>query len=96
MEPLTKTGYRFIMTSIMMSLMTTLALAQDSSSTVTSHSTVTTSETTWYAEPWVWAVAAAIFIIIIVALVRGNGNSGSSGGRVDKVTYSKKVSREDT
>ena len=83
------------MTCVAMSFMTTLALAQDTSRTITSHSTVTTTETTWYAEPWVWAVGAAIFIIIIVALVRGNDSSRSSAGRVDKVTYTKKVSRED-
>ena len=27
--------------------------------------------TTWYTQPWMWAIGAAVFIIIIVALMRG-------------------------
>ncbi len=27
--------------------------------------------TTWYGQPWVWAVGVALFIIIIVAITRG-------------------------
>jgi hypothetical protein len=93
MEQSIKQGsYKFIVASIMLSFISAVAMAQDS--TVTSHSTVTTTQTTWYAEPWAWALGAAILIIIIVALTRGGGSS-RNGGTVDKVTYTKKVSRED-
>lgn len=99
MEQLTKNS-KLILTAVALSLINTLVLAQDSSSSsssVTSSSTTVTTTETWYAQPWVWIVGAAILIIIIVALTRGNGgNDGTRGnGRVDKVTYTKKVSRED-
>ncbi|HCN83088.1 MAG TPA: hypothetical protein DIT07_05625 [Sphingobacteriaceae bacterium] len=94
MEQSTKAvGYKLIVASVMLSFMNAAVFAQDSTVTK-SHSTLTTTETTWYAEPWVWALGAAILIIIIVALVRGGGSS-RSGGTVDKVTYSKKVERDD-
>lgn len=91
-KSLKKGSYKFIVASIMLSFISAVAMAQDS--TVTTHSTTTTTETTWYAEPWAWALGAAILIIIIVALTRSGGSSG--GGSVDKVTYTKKVSREDS
>jgi hypothetical protein len=31
------------------------------------------SETTWYGQPWVWAIGVALFVIIIVAITR-NGS----------------------
>ena len=37
--------------------------------------TTRTTETTWYAEPWVWVVGAAIFILILVSLLRGNNTT---------------------
>ena len=95
MERSTKAhGYKLIVASALLSFMSAVAMAQDTATTSSSHTTVTTTETTWYAEPWAWALGAAILIIIIIALTRGGGSS-KNGGTVDKVTYSKKVERED-
>ncbi len=34
------------------------------------------STTTWYASPWLWAVAGGVFLIIVIALTtRGRSNS---------------------
>ena len=50
---------------------TLFVLAQDDAGKSVTTTTRTT-ETTWYAEPWVWVVGAAIFILILVSLLRGN------------------------
>ncbi len=68
-----------------------IALAQDSTVTSAKTSTATTETTTWYAEPWVWAVGGLVFILLIVAVVKGN--SGGSG-RTDKVTVTKTTSTD--
>ncbi len=68
-----------------------IALAQDSTVTSSKSSIATTETTTWYAEPWVWAVGGLVFILLIVALVKGN--SGGSG-RTDKVTVTKTTSTD--
>lgn len=37
---------------------------------------VSTGDTVWYGQPWIWAIGVAVFIIIIVAITRsGNRNS---------------------
>jgi cell division protein FtsW (lipid II flippase) len=68
-----------------------IALAQDSTVTSSKSSIATTETTTWYAEPWVWAVGGLVFILLIVALVKGK--SGGSG-RTDKVTVTKTTSTD--
>jgi len=36
----------------------------------------TNGGTTWYGQPWVWAIGVAIFIVVIVAITRkGNRNA---------------------
>jgi len=70
-----------------------IALAQDSTVTSAKTSTATTETTTWYAEPWVWAVGGLVLILVIVALVKGN-SGGSSSGRTDKVTVTKTTSSD--
>ncbi len=80
---------------LFLSLTTFMANAQDSTTTSTttrSSKSVTTETTT--VEPWVWIVGAAVLIIIIVALVRGN-SSKPAAGTTDRVTYTKKVEREE-
>lgn len=80
---------------LFLSLIHTMVSAQNStsSSTTKSSSTITTETTT--VEPWVWIVGAAVLIIIIVVLVRGKSGTRTESGTTDKVTYTKKVSRED-
>lgn len=29
-------------------------------------------DSTWYGQPWVWAVGVAVFIVIIIAITRSN------------------------
>lgn len=97
MKPLTN-PIKSLSAILFLSLIHTIVSAQDStsSSTTTRSSSSVTTETTGV-EPWVWIVGAAVLIIIIVALVRGNssGRSKAEAGTTDKVTYTKKVSRED-
>ena len=76
-----------IVTFFTLILIQAMGIAQDASGgqSVTTHTT--TTNTTWYAQPWVWIVAGAIFILLLVALVRG-------GGRNDKVTVTKTTSTD--
>ena len=103
MKQLTKgVSYKTLLTFLMISFLQAMAWAQDSSgggsTSSSSNSSTTTSTTTttqdWYTQPWVWVVGAAVLILIIVALVRSN--SSGSAGTTDKVTYTKKVERDDT
>jgi hypothetical protein len=57
--------------SIMASLLSIVAFAQEKGAEVDVDVTKTTSTTHWYASPWVWVVGAAIFILLLVALTRG-------------------------
>ena len=63
----------------------TFAFAQQGDAGGSKVTTTTHTTTTWYAQPWVWIVAAAIFILLLVALVRG----GSGTSRTDRVTVTK-------
>ena len=66
-------------------------MAQDSTTSSVNTSTSTaTSETTWYAEPWVWIVGAVVLLVIILLATRGNSNTTSA----EKVTVTKTVSRD--
>lgn len=72
-------------------LTTVYAIAQDSTtSTVNTSTSTATSETTWYAEPWVWIVGAVVLLVIILLATRGNSSSTSA----EKVTVTKTVSRD--
>ena len=55
--------------------------------------TTTTSQTstdkTWYMEPWAWIVGGIIVVLIIVAISRGGGSSTT-----DRVTVTKTVDRD--
>lgn len=89
------TTYKSIVTFVILSMISTMTWAQDSTVTgTTSSSTKVTTETTSYVEPWVWVVGAAVLIVIIVLLTRGNSSS-KAAGTTDKVTYTKEVSKED-
>jgi hypothetical protein len=57
--------------SIMASLLSIVAFAQEKGAEVDVDVTKTTNTTHWYASPWVWVVGAAIFILLLVALTRG-------------------------
>jgi hypothetical protein len=61
-----------------------------SSSTTTSSSTQAAND--WYTQPWVWVVGGIILLLIIIALSRGGR---SSRGTTDRVTYTKRVTKED-
>ncbi|HXI01040.1 MAG TPA: hypothetical protein VNI52_12290 [Sphingobacteriaceae bacterium] len=88
--------YKSIVALFMLSIVTTMAWAQDSTaSSTTSSSSRVTTETTTGVEPWVWVVGAAVLIVIIVLLTRGSGGSKVVADRTDKVTYTKEVSKED-
>ena len=64
--------------------------AQDSTSTaITTTSSQTTTDRTWYMEPWAWVVGGVIVVLIIVALTRSGGSSST-----DRVTVTKTVDRE--
>jgi cell division protein FtsW (lipid II flippase) len=95
-------NYKTLLTFLMISFLQAMAFAQDStggtssSSSNSSTSTTTTTEThDWYTQPWVWIVGGAVLLLLIVALVRSNSSSSGSG-TTDKVTYTKKVERDDT
>jgi hypothetical protein len=61
---------RRILTTIVLSFMSFLAIAQDKGVDI---DVSLKKESEWYQQPWVWIVGGAVFIIIIVALLRGGG-----------------------
>ncbi len=64
--------------------------AQDSTMTATTTTTSQTStDKTWYMEPWAWIVGGIIVVLIIVAISRGGGSSTT-----DRVTVTKTVDRD--
>ena len=100
MKTLTKaTTFKTLIALVMLSMVQTIAWAQDSASSVTesvkkSTTSTITEENIWYGEPWVWVVGVAVLIIIIVALTRGNSSTTSSAGRTDTITHTEKTTRE--
>jgi len=93
MKQLTSPGifkYTFLLFSGI--LTNAIVWAQDSTVTAVTQTSSTSTQQTWYAEPWVWVVAGAVLILLIVALTRGN--KGDSSGRTDKVTVTKTTSSE--
>lgn len=94
MKNLSIAGYKNWLALVVLTIISTITWAQDSTATsTTSTSTNVTTETTSFVEPWVWVVGAAVLIILIVLLTRGSGSK--SAGTTDKVTYTKQVTRED-
>lgn len=69
----------------------TFAFAQDSTSTSVTNVSTSTTETTWYMQPWAWVVGGIILLLIIVMLAKGNNRSGSA----DTVSVKKTVTTED-
>ena len=66
-----------------------LSIAQDS----TIRTTLTTDETLWYMQPWVWIVGGIAFLLILIALFSG-GNRNKGTSRTDKVIITKTVRTE--
>ena len=57
---------------LVLSFATTALWAQEKGADV--NVKITKSDSTWYAQPWVWIVGGAVFILLLVAIVRGGGN----------------------
>ena len=73
-------------------LMSVIAFAQDSASSVTTTTNTTaTTEKVWYTEPWAWIVGGIILLLIIFLASRGGGDKTTSS---DRVTVTKTVSRD--
>lgn len=72
-QVMTTVVMKIVLTVLIFFTGTLFVLAQDKAKSVTT--TTRTTETTWYAEPWVWVVGAAIFILILVSLLRGNNTT---------------------
>ena len=83
--------FKYALMLFLVTIVNAIVWAQDSTVTASTQTT-TTTEKTWYGEPWVWIVGGAVLILIIVALTRGN--KGNSTGRTDKVTVTKTTSSE--
>jgi putative copper export protein len=80
MENSTKLTHSLVVKTIFMTLLifcvsiiTSLKLAAQSVPDKVEVDINTSGESTWYGQPWVWAIGVAVFIIIIVAITR-NGN----------------------
>ena len=78
--------------SLLTVLFSVLVFAQEKSTDVNVDINKNTSDSNWYASPWVWVVGAAVFIILLVALT-SSGRSRSAGSS-DKVTVTKSVRRD--
>jgi hypothetical protein len=70
-------------------LFQSLALAQDSTITTT----MTTDETLWYMQPWVWVVGGIALLLILISLFSG-GRKNNAKSRTDKVIITKTVRTE--
>ncbi len=65
-------SFRVLAAFVAMSLVSTIAFAQDKGADV--NIKVTKEDGNWYAQPWVWIVGGAVFLLLLVALMRGNNN----------------------
>lgn len=65
-------SFKIVLAFIMVSLVNTVAMAQDGGADV--NIKVTKDDGNWYAQPWVWIVGGAVFLLLLVALMRGNNN----------------------
>ena len=72
-------------------LSSVIVFAQDSTVAVSTTSTsATTTEKTWYMEPWAWILGGVILVVIILLATRSSSNTTSA----DKVTITKTVTRD--
>ena len=87
---------KYLLVMMLLTLAQSIAWSLDeggSSTTTSTHvSTTSGQNSNWYASPWVWVVGAAILILLIVAL--SSSGRRSDGGRTDKVTVTKTVTRD--
>ena len=68
-----------------------IVFAQDSTIATTKTSTSASStEKTWYMEPWAWILGGVILLVIILLATRSSSNTTSA----DKVTVTKTVTRD--
>ena len=74
------------LTAILMLLSPLSLLAQDSTN-VTTTSTITQS--TWYAQPWVWLVGGVVLLLLLIAIF-----SGGKKSTTDRVIVTKTVRTE--
>lgn len=108
-------SFKMLAMSLLFALMQLIVFAQDSngggattsgtSSTTTKSVDVTNASTdsNWYASPWVWVVGAALFILLLVALLGGSkgrsatttSTSTTAADRGDRMTV-QKTTRTDT
>jgi hypothetical protein len=66
------------MLTVLGSIFSLYALAQEEGGKINVDVTKTTTDTTtWYTAPWVWIVGIAVFILIFAAIVRGGGSSST-------------------
>ncbi|CAN5224401.1 hypothetical protein BH09BAC2_BH09BAC2_10650 [soil metagenome] len=99
-------AYKSIAAIFILSMLQVMTYAQDSSgnssgtsgstsggSTSSSTTSTLTEQHTWYGQPWVWIIGGAVLLLIIIALVSGGGNK-TARGTTDRVTYTKKVTKE--
>lgn len=72
-------------------LLSVVAFAQETTlATTSTTSTATSTEKTWYMEPWAWVLGGVILLVIIVLATRGSNNSTSA----DKVTVTRTVEKD--
>ena len=68
-----------------------VVFAQDSSvATTTTSTSATSTDKTWYMEPWAWVLGGVILLVIILLATRSSSNTTSA----DKVTITKTVTRD--
>ncbi|MCY7291548.1 MAG: hypothetical protein LH615_05125 [Ferruginibacter sp.] len=72
-------------------LLSVITFAQDTTlATTTTTSSATSTEKTWYMEPWAWVLGGIILVVIIILATRGSSNTTSA----DKVTVTRTVERD--
>ncbi|MFN0083661.1 MAG: hypothetical protein ACKVOM_14230 [Ferruginibacter sp.] len=68
-----------------------ITFAQDTTlATSSTTATATSTEKTWYMEPWAWVLGGVILLVIIILATRGSSNTTSA----DKVTVTRTVERD--
>lgn len=83
---------RMVMKKAYLTLLTVLTsiilFAQEKTTQVDVDVNKTTSNSNWYASPWVWIVGAAVFILLLVALTSGSRDTS------DRVVEKRTVIRD--
>ncbi|MEO5966754.1 MAG: hypothetical protein ABIP68_05615 [Ferruginibacter sp.] len=78
---------KLINLAALLMLLSPLALFAQDSTSVTTTSTLT--ESTWYAQPWVWLVGGVVLLLLLIAIFSGGKKSST-----DRVTVTKTVRSE--